>query len=218
MTDHARQRAEMVRRQLADRGIEDEIVLTAMSEVPRHLFVSADMRIAAYDDRPLPIGEGQTISQPYMVARMIEAAGVKPGDKVLEVGAGSGYAAAVLSRIAAQVFAIERHAALAAAAASRLADLGYGNCRILSGDGSAGLPEEAPFDAILVAAGGQHAPEPLKQQLTVGRRMMIPLGGEDVQRLCSFTRIGRDKWQAADLGGVRFVPLIGAHGRWDEED
>jgi len=218
VTDHARQRADMVRRQLAARGIADEHVLRAMSEVPRHLFVPGDLREAAYDDRPLPIGEGQTISQPYIVARMIEAAQIRPGGTVLEVGAGSGYAAAVLSQIAAQVFAIERHEGLARMAVQRLADLGYANCRIISGDGSLGLPDEEPFDAILVAAGGDHAPEPLKRQLAIGGRLIIPVGGEDVQQLCRITRISPDEWEEADLGSVRFVPLIGAHGRWDEEN
>lgn len=217
MTEFADRRAAMVERQLAARSIADREVLRAMGEVPRERFVPEHLQHRAYDDGPLPIGEQQTISQPFIVALMIEAAAIGPGDKVLEVGAGSGYAAAVLSRIAGEVLAIERHDSLAQSAAARIAELGYHNCRILAGDGSAGLPQEAPFDAILVAAGGASAPEPLKHQLAIGGRLVIPLGGSASQSLCRLTRVAEEEWEATDLGGVRFVPLIGAHGRWDEE-
>lgn len=202
----------MVERQIAARGIGAPALLAAMREVPREKFVPDDLREFAFDDGPLPIGEGQTISQPYIVAAMIEAAGVSAGDTVLEVGAGSGYAAAVISRIAAQVFAIERHAALAVAAERRLAELGYANVTVIAGDGSGGLADEAPFDAIVVAARGPQAPQALMDQLKLGGRLVIPVGDEDVQRLCRITRTGDDKWTSDDLGAVRFVPLIGEHG------
>jgi protein-L-isoaspartate(D-aspartate) O-methyltransferase len=205
-------REQMVQRQIAARGIRDPDVLRALREVPREVFVPENLREFAYDDAPLPIAEGQTISQPFIVATMIEAADVGPGDKVLEVGAGSGYAAAVLSRLAGEVFAIERHKALADAAELRLAQLGYGNVTIIAGDGSGGLADEAPFDAILVAARGPELPETLKRQLKVSGRLIIPVGGEDVQSLLCVTRNGEDEWTTHTLDQVRFVPLIGAHG------
>lgn len=213
MVDPAELRHRMVERHLAARGIADRRVLQAMGEVPRERFVSQGLRECAYDDRPLPIGEDQTISQPYIVALMIEAADVSPGDRVLEVGAGSGYAAAVISRIAAEVFAVERHPALAEAAQRRVAELGYDNLTILAGDGSLGLPDKAPFDAILVAAGGTKVPEPLKRQLAIGGRLVVPVGGEALQKLLCVTRTGEEEWRQEDLGRVRFVPLIGAYGR-----
>ncbi len=213
MIDQSCRRAQMVERQLAARGIADPRVLAAMGEVPRERFVAPELDERAYDDGPLSIGEGQTISQPYIVALMIEAAHLAPGERVLEVGAGSGYAAAVLSRIVGEVLAIERHGSLAEAAAGRIADLGYDNCRIVAGDGIRGLPEEAPFDAIIVAAGGEHVPMPLKQQLAVGGRMVMPVGDEMSQVLRRLTRTAPDRWEETDLAGVRFVPLIGAHGR-----
>jgi protein-L-isoaspartate(D-aspartate) O-methyltransferase len=206
----------MVERQLRRRDIDTPSVLTAFRQVPREEFVPENMREFAYEDGPLPIGEGQTISQPYIVALMIEAADVAPGDRVLEVGAGSGYAAAVMGQIAKEVFAIERHEPLARQAAERIDRLGYDNVSIVCGDGSLGLPDEAPFDAILVAAGGDRVPEPLKRQLAVDGRLVIPVGGEGVQSLLCVTRTGADAWSEQDLGGVRFVPLIGAHGRWEE--
>ncbi len=216
MADPAELRERMVERQLKARGIGDGHVLAAMREVPREAFVPEAMAEFAYEDGPLPIGEDQTISQPYIVALMIEAADVSPSDKVLEVGAGSGYAAAVMSRIADRVFAIERHETLVASARRRVADLGYGNLTIIAGDGSGGLPAEAPFDAILVAAGGDKVPEPLKRQLAVGGRLVVPVGGETTQALLCITRTADDEWTEDDLGGVRFVPLIGAHGRWED--
>ena len=190
MADPEELRRRMVDRQIKARGVGDPLVLAAMREVPRERFVPEAMREFAYEDGPLPIGEEQTISQPYIVALMIEAAGVAPGHKVLEVGAGSGYAAAIMSRIAARVFAIERHETLAAQAKERVADLGYDNLTIIAGDGSLGLPDEAPFNAIVVAAGGDKVPEPLKQQLAVGGHLVVPVGGETMQSLLCVTRTG----------------------------
>jgi len=215
MADATRLRERMVERQILGRGIVTPSVLSAFRAVPREAFVPEKMREFAYEDGPLPIGEGQTISQPYIVALMIDAAEIPPGGKVLEVGAGSGYAAAVMSRIAGEVFAIERHEQLARSAAERIDALGYDNVSIICGDGSLGLPDEAPFDAILVAAGGDHVPEPLKRQLRTGGRLVVPVGGEDIQSLLCITRTGEHTWTEHDLGGVRFVPLIGRHGRYE---
>lgn len=202
----------MVAQQIAARGIDDARLLAAMRTVPREDFVPADLAEFAYADAPLPIGAGQTISQPYIVACMIAAARIAPEDCVLEVGAGSGYAAAVLSRLADQVFAIERHAELAHAAELRLARLGYANVTVIVGDGSGGLPDKAPFDAILVAARGAKAPAALKRQLVMGGRLVMPIGGETVQDLCRITRRGEAVWTRDDLGSVRFVPLIAGQG------
>lgn len=213
MADHRYDRRDdMVERQIAARGIRDPALLRAMREVPREVFVPENLAEFAYDDTPLPIAEGQTISQPYIVAAMIEAAGVSSGDRVLEVGAGSGYAAAVLSRIADEVFAIERHKPLADAAELRLTKLGYTNVTVIAGDGSGGLPDKAPFDAILVAARGPKMPAALKRQLKVGGRLIIPIGGEELQTLCRVTRTSEDEWISEELEQVRFVPLIGLHG------
>ena len=176
MAEYAKRRRAMVERQIRRRGIADPAILAAFGEVPRERFVAEDMSEFAYDDGPLPIGEGQTISQPYIVACMIDAAEVTTGERVLEVGAGSGYAAAVLSRIAGEVFAIERHAILARQARERIEALGYANCTVIAGDGMEGLPEEAPFDAILVAARGIEVPEALERQLAIGGRLVIPVG------------------------------------------
>ena len=202
----------MVDRQIAARGISDGNVLSAMREVPREAFVPERLGEFAYDDAALPIEEGQTISQPYIVALMIEAARLSPGDRVLEIGAGSGYAAAVMGQVAAVVHAIERHDALAKAAAARIARLDYGNVHVINGDGTNGLPDEAPFDAILVAAGGPAIPQPLCSQLAIGGRLIIPIGNAEEQRLVRVIRTGEDDYQQDDLGPVRFVPLIGAHG------
>jgi len=188
-----------------------------MRTVPREKFLPERLREFAYDDSPLPIEEGQTISQPYIVARMAEAAEVAATDRVLEIGAGSGYAAAVMSRIADRVIAIERHGELAALAEARMRQLGYDNVRIIQGDGSAGLAEAAPFDAILAAASGSHVPDMLKRQLAIGGTLVMPVGEPGaVQSLVAVTRTGEEVWQTDDLGPVRFVPLIGEQG-WSEE-
>lgn len=210
MVDDRGRRERMVVHQIEARGIRDAQVLEAMREVPRDAFVPPHLSAFAYDDGPLPIGEGQTISQPYIVAAMIEAARIGRSDRVLEVGAGSGYAAAVLARLAGHVFTIERHEPLANTAAERLTRLGNGNVTVIAGDGSGGLPEEAPFDAILVPARAPDVPEALKHQLAHGGRLIIPIGGEDVQTLCRITRTGENEWASDDLGQVCFVPLIGA--------
>jgi len=198
----------MVQRQIRARGITDEPILRAFRDVPRERFVPEEMAEFAYEDGPLPIGEGQTISQPYIVASMIDTAEIGPGDRVLEVGAGSGYAAAVLSGIARRVFAIERHAVLARHARERVAALGYDNLDVIAGDGMQGLPEEAPFDAILVAARGIEVPRALEQQLAVGGRLIIPVGGEDVQQLRCVVRTAENAWESHDIAPVRFVPLL----------
>ncbi|AJR23402.1 protein-L-isoaspartate(D-aspartate) O-methyltransferase [Sphingobium sp. YBL2] len=216
MADLAEQRDRMIDVQLARRGIRDQAVLAAMREVPRERFVPEAMEEFAYEDAPLPIEEGQTISQPYIVAAMIEAAEIGPGDRVLEVGAGSGYAAAVISRIGGDVFAIERHEALGRAARARLQALDYRNVDLRIGDGTLGLPDQAPFDAILVSAGGPEVPRALKDQLKVGGVLVVPVGDAGEQSLCKITRTGTGSYAEEDLGTVRFVPLIGAQG-WSED-
>jgi protein-L-isoaspartate(D-aspartate) O-methyltransferase len=213
MTSFAEQRGRMVDRQIATRGVQDRRVLEAMRIVPREHFVTGELREFAYEDSPLPIEAGQTISQPYIVALMIEAAEVKPGDRVLEVGAGSGYAAAVLSRIAAEVFAIERHESLAKLARERIRRLGYDNVHIIHGDGTLGLPEHAPYDAIIVSAGGPEVPRSLLEQLKVGGRLVIPVGDEPrAQELIRIRRSGEHEYQRESLGRVQFVPLVGSEG------
>jgi protein-L-isoaspartate(D-aspartate) O-methyltransferase len=217
MLDLSRARNRMVDVQIAGRGVRDRYVLEAMQRVPRETFVEPGFEEFAYEDGALPIGEGQTISQPYIVALMIEAADVKPGDRVLEVGAGSGYAAAVLSQIADRVYAIERHPSLAEAARRRFKTLGYANIELRVGDGTRGWPEAAPFDAILVAAGGPEAPPALKEQLAVGGRLVIPVGQEARrQTLLKITRTSDTDYEKEDLGAVMFVPLIGEQG-WAED-
>jgi protein-L-isoaspartate(D-aspartate) O-methyltransferase len=206
----------MVDNQIAARGVRDTAVLGAMREVPRERFVPEPLGEFAYEDTPLPIEAGQTISQPYIVAYMIEAAAIGADDRVLEIGAGSGYAAAVISRIARQVHAIERHPELAELARARMAALGYTNVDIRTGDGTRGLPEAAPFDAILIAAGGPSIPKPLCRQLAVGGRLVMPVGDADLQKLVRATRTADDRYDEEDIGDVRFVPLIGAHG-WAED-
>ena len=217
MSDFAELRERMVRRQIEARGIHDPAILDAFREVPREAFVSPDYAAAAYDDHPLPIEAGQTISQPYIVALMIEAAGIKSGDKVLEVGAGSGYAAAVISRIARDVVAIERQHDLVQVAQGRLKRLGYDNVRIVEGDGTRGCPEEAPFDAIVAAASGSHVPPPLVAQLAPEGRLVMPVGEPGwVQKLVKVTKQEDGILQQSDLGEVRFVPLIGEEGWRDD--
>jgi protein-L-isoaspartate(D-aspartate) O-methyltransferase len=218
MPDFAVLREEMVERQIARRGIKGRRILDAFRAVPREAFVPEGVRDFAYEDGPLPIEAEQTISQPYIVALMIDAAGLAPGDRVLEIGAGSGYAAAVMSRIADEVVAIERQPELAALARERMARLGYSNVRIVEGDGSVGLPDEAPFEAILAAAAGSHVPDVLKAQLSVGGVLVMPLGArEGIQKLVKITRNAADEYEEEDLGPVRFVPLIGREG-WRGRD
>ena len=214
---YARDRAFMVERHLKARGIGDPLLLAAMGTVPREAFVPEHLHEFAYEDSALPIEAGQTISQPYIVARMIELAEIKPGDKVLEVGAGSGYAAAVMSRMANKVFAIERLEELAKLARARLTRLGYGNVEIIVADGTKGLPEEAPFQAIIVSAGGPHVPEALKQQLAIGGRLIIPVGQFGFQTLIRVRRTGEARFEGEDFGAVAFVPLIGEEG-WAEPE
>ncbi|HWC75069.1 MAG TPA: protein-L-isoaspartate(D-aspartate) O-methyltransferase [Gemmatimonadales bacterium] len=203
----------MVERQLIARGIRDANVLRAMGEVPRDAFVPQELVEFAYEDTPLPIDESQTISQPYVVALMLEALELRAGDRVLDVGTGSGYAAAVASRVAADVYGIERHASLARAASERCQRLGYTNVHIKQGDGTLGWPEHAPFDAVMVAAGGPSVPSALKEQLAIGGRLVIPVGATPrVQNLRRIRRTAENNWQEDDLGPVAFVPLIGVAG------
>ncbi len=205
--DFAKARQEMVQDQIVRRGVHDTAVLAAMRIVPREAFAPPTLAEEAYEDRALPIGEGQTISQPFIVALMLAAAKLTAGDRVLEVGAGSGYAAAVISRIAGKVFGIERDDALTRAARARLEALGYGNIDLRTGDGSFGWQEAAPFDAIIVSAGGPHVPEALKRQLGDGGRLVIPVGPLIDQRLLRLIRHG-DEYMQDDLGSVAFVPLV----------
>lgn len=206
----------MVKRQIERRGVQDRHVLEAMREVPREAFVDEGMEEFAYEDRPLPIGEDQTISQPYIVGMMIEAAEVRPEETVLEIGLGSGYATAVISRIAAKVYAIERHDALTQSAKARLDEIGYDNVTLRTGDGTRGWEDAGPFDAILVAAGAPNAPASLKRQLAIGGVLVIPVQQSDQhQTLIRIRRTAKDVWNTEELGAVRFVPLIGAEG-WTE--
>jgi protein-L-isoaspartate(D-aspartate) O-methyltransferase len=216
MLDLAYARDRMIDVHLVRRGLSDERVLRAMRRVPREAFVDPGYEEFAYEDSPLSIGEGQTISQPYIVALMIEKAEIDPGDTVLEVGTGSGYAAAVMSRIAEQVYTIERHASLGEAARRRFKRLGFENVAVRIGDGTRGWPDMAPFDAIVVAAGGPTVPTALKDQLEIGGRLVIPIGSEGEQRLIRITRANQNSFDEEDLGGVRFVPLIGEQG-WSGE-
>jgi protein-L-isoaspartate(D-aspartate) O-methyltransferase len=213
MTEFAAEREAMVERQLRRRGITEQPILDAFLEVPREAFIGAEYAHLAYGDHPLPIEAGQTISQPYIVALMIEAAGIEPGDTVLEVGAGSGYAAAVISRIARKVIGIERQHDLVDVARERLQRLGYHNVAIVEGDGTKGCPDEAPFDAILAAASGSHVPKALLDQLAEGGRIVMPLGSPGwVQELVRVTKRADGTVDRENLGGVRFVPLIGEEG------
>jgi protein-L-isoaspartate(D-aspartate) O-methyltransferase len=211
--DADRQRERMVQQQIAARGVRAPRVLQAMRTVPREAFIDDMLRDAAFDDGPLPIGEQQTLSQPYIVALMIEALDLQGDERVLEVGTGSGYASAVLACLARQVFSIERFASLAASAAERLAALGYGQVQVRQGDGTLGWPEHAPFDAILVSASGPHVPPALKTQLTIGGRLVMPVGRDrEQQELLRLTRVAESRFGTRRLGGVRFVPLIGEEG------
>jgi protein-L-isoaspartate(D-aspartate) O-methyltransferase len=215
VTDFAQARETMVERQIAGRGIRDANVLGAMRKVPREEFVPEKLRRYAYDDAPLPIGDGQTISQPYVVALMIEAAALRPGERALEIGTGSGYAAALMGQIASDVFTVERLGVLAERARSCLARLGYANIRVHTGDGTLGLPEEAPFDVIIASAGGPDVPQAWKEQLAAGGRIVMPVGRHGYQDLVKLVRGDDGSFDKELLGGVRFVPLIGAQG-WPE--
>jgi len=215
MSDYSGQRDRMVRRQIAGRGVRSQKVLDAMRKVPRERFLPEGQAVWAYDDGPLPIGDGQTISQPYIVAYMTEALALEGGETVLEIGTGSGYAAAVLAEIAAEVYTIERIEGLAAMASSVLNDLGYNNVHVRQGDGTLGWPEHAPFDGIVVTAGGPDVPDTLKHQLKIGGRLVIPVGHTTrYQELIRVTRIGEAEFKTEDLVPVRFVPLIGEEG-WE---
>ncbi len=213
MQDFTTQREHMVATQIETRGIAAPGVLDAMRAVPREAFVMEAMRERAYDDSPLPIDAGQTISQPYIVALMAEAAELTADSRVLEIGAGSGYAAAILSRIAAEVWSVERHAELADGARRKLAELGYDNVHVRHGDGTLGWPEHRPFDAILVAAGSPEVPPALLEQLDLDGRLVIPVGADPiVQQLMRIQRVAKEDFRRESLGGVRFVPLVGKEG------
>ncbi len=207
-------RIKMVERQLAERGIRDERVLAAMRRVPRHLFVPEAERAQAHEDSPLPIGQGQTISQPYIVAYMLQALHLSGDEKVLEIGTGSGYQAALLGELAKEVHTVERFADLAEQAKRVLTQLGYQNVHVHHADGSAGLPDHAPYDAIIVAAGAPIVPQPLLKQLAPGGRLLLPVGEPGHQVLQLWTRRGGE-FDREDLVPVAFVPLVGAHG-WKE--
>lgn len=210
--DRYDERRRMVEEQIKNRGIHDERIIQAMIEVPRHRFVDQGQQVYAYDDRPLPIGYGQTISQPYIVAFMIEALIPAPSHRVLEIGTGSGYAAAVLSRVVAEVYTIETVKPLFETAKKRLKELEYTNVHLLCGDGTKGWPEAAPFDGILVSAGAPLVPKSLVHQLAPGGRLVIPVGGRINQSLLRITRAADGELIQEELAMVRFVPLVGEEG------
>ncbi len=209
-------RREMVARQIRERGITSQRVLEAMQSVPRHLFVPAEYLFSAYADEPLPIGEGQTISQPFMVAAMADALSLEGGERVLEIGAGSGYQGAVLSLLAREVIAIEAQPRLASAARERLARLGYRNVQIEEGDGSLGWPAAAPYDSILVTAAAPAVPPPLVEQLAERGRLVIPVGRAEQQDLVRIVKF-KGKISQESLYGCRFVPLLGRYGWPDSQ-
>jgi protein-L-isoaspartate(D-aspartate) O-methyltransferase len=209
-------REHMVADQLVGRDITKPDVLAAMRKVPRHLFVPPDLQHLAYRDGPLPIGNDQTISQPYIVALMTQALGPLKTETVLEIGTGSGYQAAILAELSQQVYSLERDRHLASQAGKRLADLGYTNVEVYVGDGSQGLPDMAPFDAILVTAAAPSIPNPLRVQLRDGGRLVLPVGNRDGQVLERLWRNG-DTWQVERLGPVMFVPLVGRYGFSDRK-
>jgi len=213
--DWSKTRLKMVEEQIVARGIRDPRVIAALKKIPRHLFVEEALQGQAYTDHPLPIGEKQTISQPYMVALMTEALQLTGKEKVLEIGAGSGYQTAVLAEVAKAVFSIERILALTMRARKLLEDLGYGNAEIKFSDGTQGWVEESPFDGIIVTAGAPDVPQPLVDQLAMGGRLVIPVGDAYVQDLLRITKT-EEGTRREDLGGCRFVKLIGRYGWTDE--
>jgi protein-L-isoaspartate(D-aspartate) O-methyltransferase len=201
------ERAQMVARQLRGRGIVDKRVLAAMAKVARHEFVPEEFRMRSYGDHPIPIGEGQTISQPFIVALMLEELELRAGEAVLEVGTGSGYQAALLAEMGTRVYSIERHATLAKSAQQVLRRLGYENVTVVVGDGSLGLPEHAPYDAIVVSAASAEVPPALFEQLTEGGRLLLPVGPAEAQYL-RLVRKREGKMESTELEGCRFVPLV----------
>jgi len=205
----------MVEEQLRRRGIRDESVLSAMARVPRHLFVPSGSQSEAYEDRPLLIGDGQTISQPYMVAVMTQSLDLEGKEKILEIGTGSGYQTAILAELARIVFTIERLSSLSQKSEIRLQNLGYENIYCRTGDGSKGWPEKAPFDGIIVTAGGPEIPQALKSQLSEGGRLVIPVGSRYSQTLLKVTKMG-DRFEEEEITGCVFVPLVG-ESAWKEE-
>lgn len=218
MSKLEQKRKALVAHQIEARGVRDTLVLEAMRTVPREKFIPKALRKDAYEDRPLPIGEGQTISQPYIVAYMLEALALRGGEKVLEIGAGSGYAAAVLAQIAREVFTVERIGQLAKTASENLAAAGCVNVHVRHADGTEGWADEAPFDAILVSAGAPRVPKSLLNQLKVGGHMVVPVGSDPrAQELVRITRVSETEFDREDIADVRFVPLIGKEG-WESED
>ncbi len=215
--DYAIARRRMVEQQVKRRGVTDALTLSALLDVPRHLFVESGLRDQAYSDFPLPIGHKQTISQPFMVAYMTEALLLKGGEKVLEIGTGSGYQAAILSRIARQVYTVERIADLARNARKALDAMGAYNVHIRVSDGTFGWEDEGPFDAIITTAGAPSVPDSLRQQLAIGGRLVIPVGDRGLQVLHRITRRSESRFDDEALLDCRFVPLIGAHG-WSGDD
>ena len=215
MQDFTKERLAMVEEQLRRRGIRDESVLSAMARVPRHLFVPSGSQSEAYEDRPLLIGDGQTISQPYMVAVMTQSLDLEGKEKILEIGTGSGYQTAILAELARIVFTIERLSSLSQKSEIRLQNLGYENIYCRTGDGSKGWPEKAPFDGIIVTAGGPEIPQALKSQLSEGGRLVIPVGSRYSQTLLKVTKMG-DRFEEEEITGCVFVPLVG-ESAWKEE-
>jgi protein-L-isoaspartate(D-aspartate) O-methyltransferase len=213
--DRAAERKLMVEAQLITRGLRDKGVLQSMMEVPRHCFIPSHLQSHAYDDRPLPIGEGQTISQPYIVALMADALELDSEDRVLEIGTGSGYAAAVLSRIVSKVYTVERYSRLAEEAIARFCMLGYDNIKVMVGDGTKGWPEEAPFDGIQVTAGAPEVPQAFFEQLRSGGKLVIPVGGMGFQELLRLEKNPDGIMTRENLCAVRFVPLVGVEGWTD---
>lgn len=210
--DRRRQRDAMVQRQIIQRGIQSPALIAALRKIPREKFIANALGEFAYDDGPLPIAEQQTISQPYIVALMLEALQLKGPERVLEIGTGSGYAAALLGELADKVITLERYQSLADEARSVLHKLGYNNVEVIQSDGTLGWPQKAPYDGIVVAAAAPEIPQALKEQLTIGGRLVIPVGTLDGQSLCCITRTGEHDYREEHLTQVRFVPLVGEAG------